>query len=64
MSERGVVVMSVRLNREIIVIQTPSGEVEIEMRPMSRVRNTVVVRAPREIGIGRRKREGVADDAV
>jgi hypothetical protein len=64
MSERGIVVMSVRHERETIVLETAAGEVEIEIRPMSRVRNRVVVRAPREIKIGRRKREGVADDAV
>jgi hypothetical protein len=63
MSERGIVVMSVRHERETIILQTPAGEVEIEMRPMSRVRHKVIVRAPRSVGVARRARE-VADDAV
>lgn len=64
MSERSVVVMSVRTERESLILQTSDGEVEIDLRVVSKVRNKVTVRAPRVVGIGRRQREAVKNDAV
>jgi hypothetical protein len=52
----GVVVMSLRNEREVLVLQTSEGEVEIDLSVVSKVRNRVVVRAPRSISIARRAR--------
>lgn len=56
-TDRGVVVMSVRTEREVLVLRTSEGEVEIDLSVVSKVRNKVVVRAPRSVGVARRARE-------
>lgn len=63
MNDRGCVVMSLRADRDILILRTPDGDVEVHLHAISKQRMKAVVHAPRSVEIRRRKTE-VTNDAV
>lgn len=57
MTERTVVVLSIRDHKEFVSMQTSDGEVVVEVRPTGSRRSRVCIRAPRSVRIGRIARE-------
>lgn len=60
----GCVCVSIRDEREFLVIDTPAGSVRVEIRVLTSKRARAVIRAPKCIAIRREKREVVPNDAV
>lgn len=60
----GCVVISVRDDKEFVVIDTPAGPISLQIRVLSPKRARAVIEAPKSLHIWRQKREGVANDAV
>lgn len=54
--EVGCIVMSLRRNKEDLVVRTERGDVVIEVSPLTMGKCRVVVRAPKSIEIGRNRR--------
>ena len=59
----GCVVVSLREGREALVIDTPAGEIVIEVNPLTSTKVRAVIRAPKTLQITRRKMEA-NNDAV
>jgi sRNA-binding carbon storage regulator CsrA len=51
----GVVVVSIRHHKELLVILTPQGEIRIELKSLSGTRVKAVIRAPKDLKILREK---------
>ena len=54
--EIGCIVMTLRRDREDLVVRTDKGEVVVEVTPVTMGRCRIVVRAPKSIEIGRNRR--------
>jgi sRNA-binding carbon storage regulator CsrA len=59
----GCVVVSLREGRESLIIDTPAGEIVIEVNPLTSTKVRAVIRAPKSLRITRRRMEAT-DDAV
>lgn len=54
--EIGCIVMTLRRNREDLVVRTEHGDVVVEVCPLTMGKCRIVVRAPKSIEIGRNRR--------
>jgi hypothetical protein len=60
----GCIVMTLRRDREDLVVRTAHGPVVIEATPMSMGRTRIVIRAPKQVEIGRAKRPEGGTDGI